>query len=106
MRVFVGAAMLIAAGLLGACSAHVDFGKTAGVNKDKLAEVVKQKLEAQAGAEADSVVCEGDLPAKVDATQRCVLTADGTEYGVTVTATSVDGDNVKFDAKVDDEPMG
>ncbi len=65
MRVAVCAALVVGAGLLGACSAHVEAGKTAGVDKDKLAEVVKQKLEAQVGSKADSVVCDDDLPAKV-----------------------------------------
>ena len=31
---------------------------------------------------------------------------DPTEYGVTVTVTSVDGDTVNFDVEVDDEPRG
>ncbi|WP_243858286.1 DUF4333 domain-containing protein [Mycobacterium sp. DL440] len=107
MRGGAAAAIVIVAGLLGACSAHVEAGTASGVSKEKLAKVVKEKLEAQVGAKADSVVCDGTLPAKVDATQKCVLTAGGsTKYGVTVTATSVDGDNVKFDVKVDDKPMG
>ncbi|WP_280832344.1 DUF4333 domain-containing protein [Mycolicibacterium frederiksbergense] len=90
---------------LGACSAHFDVGRTKAVSKDQLADIVKQKLEAQVGAEADSVVCEGNLSAKVGATQRCVLTDGSKKYGVTATATSVDGDNVKFDIDVDDKPM-
>ncbi|OMB99265.1 hypothetical protein A5733_00920 [Mycobacterium sp. NS-7484] len=106
IRVAAAAGLVVAAGLLGACSGHVEIGKTAGVDKEQLAKVVKQKLEAQAGSKADSVVCDDDLPAKVGATQRCVLTVDGTKYGVTVTANSVDGGKVNFNAKVDDEPMG
>lgn len=105
MRVGAAAAVVIAAGLLGACSAHFEAGKTAAVGKEQLAKVVKEKLETQVGAKADSVVCDDALPAKVDATQRCVLTAGGKKYGVTVTATSVEGDNVKFDVKVDDQAM-
>lgn len=106
VRMGVSAAVVVAAGLLGACSADVKFSNTSGVEKAKLADVVKQKLEAQVGSKADSVVCEDDLPAKVGATQRCVLTAGGTKYGVTVTANSVEGGEVKFGAKVDEEPLG
>lgn len=107
MRVGIAAAIAVAAGVLGACSAHIEAGTSAGISKEQLAKTVKEKLEAQVGEKADSVVCDGTLPAKVDATQKCVLTAGGsTKYGVTVTATSVDGDNVKFDVKVDDKPMG
>ena len=45
------------------------------MDKDKLAAVVQQKLDAQVGPKADSVACDDDLPAKVGATQHCVLTA-------------------------------
>lgn len=34
----------------------------------------------------------------------CTLTDGSDTYGVKVTVTSVDGDNVKFDIKVDDQP--
>ncbi|OMC05180.1 hypothetical protein A5734_08455 [Mycolicibacterium fortuitum] len=105
VRMSVAATAVIAAGLLGACSAHFEAGTTAGVGKEQLAKIVKEKLEAQAKAKADSVVCDDALRAKVGATQRCVLTAGTKKYGVTVTATSVDGDNVKFDVKVDDKAM-
>ncbi|MGV0888828.1 DUF4333 domain-containing protein [Mycolicibacterium sp. XJ766] len=103
-RRMLAASMLVVAGLLGACSANVHVGST-GTPKDQLAKTVKEKLEAQAGKKADSVTCDGDLDAKVGATQRCVLTVKGTKLGVTVTTTSVSGDNLKFDAKVDDKPM-
>lgn len=103
-RCALAASMLVTAGLLGACSANVHVGST-GTPKDQLAKTVKEKLEAQAGKKADSVTCDGDLEAKVGATQRCVLTVKGTKLGVTVTATSVDSDSIKFDAKVDDKPM-
>lgn len=105
-RTTVGIAALAVAGLLGACSGHVEVGTTPGISKDQLAKTVKERLEAQVGAKADSVVCDGTLPAKVNATQRCVLTAGSQKYGATVTANSVEGTNVKFDVKVDDKPMG
>lgn len=100
----MAASVLAAAAFLGGCSVHTEVGPRA-VSKDQLAVTVKQKLEAQAGQKADSVVCNGDLPAKVGATQRCVLTAGGTKYGVTVTTTAVNGDDVKYDAQTDDKPM-
>ncbi|SUA31700.1 Uncharacterised protein [Mycolicibacterium fortuitum] len=56
-------------------------------------------------AKADSVDCDGDLDGKVGATQRCVLTAGGTKMDVTVTTTSVEMNNVKFDVKVDDKSI-
>lgn len=99
------ATVLVAVSLLGACSASVEASKSAGISKDRLADVVKEKLEAQVGSKADSVECDGELPAKVGATQRCVLTDGDKKWGVTVTANSVEGDNVKFGVEVDDQPM-
>lgn len=98
----VTASVLVAVALVGGC--HVQLG-TPAVSKDKLAADVKQKLEAQKGAKADSVVCNGDLPAKVGATQRCVLTAGGGKIGITVTTTGVNGDDIKYELQVDDKPM-
>jgi outer membrane murein-binding lipoprotein Lpp len=106
-RPAIAASVVVAATLLGGCSVHAQIGKLPpAVSKDKLAAVVKQRAEERAGQKADSVVCDGDLPAKVGATQRCVLTVGGdTKYGVHVTATAVNGDDVKFDAQTDDKPM-
>lgn len=101
----IATAMLIAATLLGGCSGHAEVGKTPAVSKDKLAATVKQKLEAQAGEKADSVVCDGDLQGRVGAKQRCVLTVGTTKYAVHVTTTGVDGDDIKFEAQTDDQPL-
>ncbi|PQM47539.1 hypothetical protein C1Y40_02239 [Mycobacterium talmoniae] len=74
--------------------------------KEKLASMTKEALEKQAGQKAQSVVCEGAIPAKVGATQRCVLTAmDGTKIGVTDTVTSVDGSDIRLDFVADDKAM-
>nr|WP_268811731.1 hypothetical protein [Mycobacterium kyorinense] len=37
------------------------------------------------------------------ATQHCVLTVGGSKLGVHVTTTAVDGNDVKFDAQVDNK---
>ncbi|WP_340539795.1 DUF4333 domain-containing protein [Nocardioides sp. GXZ039] len=77
----------------------------AAVPAADVAEQAKQQLAASVGQEPDDVTCVDDLPAEVGATIRCTLTDAGTQYGVTVTATEVDGTNVKFDVQVDQEPM-
>lgn len=48
------------------------------------------------------------LEAQVGATIECTLTAgdDPTEYPVTVTVSSVDGDSANFDVEVGEEPAG
>ncbi len=61
------------------------------------------QLARVVGRSPDSVTCP-DLPAKVGAAIRCELAAAPDRYGVTVTATSVQNSDVKFDIKVDDHP--
>lgn len=78
---------------------------TPSVSQDQLEEKIKTQLTAQVGQAPDSIECPGDLKGEVGATQRCVLAAGGTKYGVTVTVTSVEGNTVNFSIKVDDQPM-
>jgi hypothetical protein len=99
------AGLAVAVAVLGGCSGSASVGGLS-VDKDRLASLAKQKLEEAAGQEAQGVVCDGDVPAKVGETQRCTLTAtDGTTIGVTATVTAVNGDDVSFDFKADDEPQ-
>jgi hypothetical protein len=83
---------------LGACG-------SGSLSADDVAEGAEDALETQVGARPD-VTCPEDLEAEVGAETRCILTAgdDPTEYGVTVTVTSVEGDTANFDVEVDDEP--
>ncbi|WP_448626050.1 DUF4333 domain-containing protein [Geodermatophilus sp. URMC 64] len=80
---------------------------TATVTADDVATAAEDTLEEQVGARPD-VTCPDDLEAKVGATARCTLTADGLdgEYGVTVTVTKVEGDTASFDVQVDQQPQG
>jgi hypothetical protein len=99
------AGLAVAVTVLGGCSGSVSVGGLT-VDKDRLASLAKEKLEEAAGQESQGVVCDGDVPAKVGATQRCTLTAlDGTTIGVTATVTAVNGDDVEFNFKADDEPQ-
>jgi Domain of unknown function (DUF4333) len=56
------------------------------------------------GKKVDEVTCP-DLPARVGASTRCTLTTGHDTYGVTVTATAVQGTDVKFDIQVDQAPQ-
>jgi hypothetical protein len=76
------------------------------VTAEETAEKAEDALEEQLGVRQD-VSCPDDLDAEEGAQTRCVLTTAGddpTQFGVTVTVTSVDGDTVHFDIDVDDEP--
>jgi hypothetical protein len=77
------------------------------VDADDVATGAEDALEKQVGARPD-VTCPEDLEAEVGAKTRCTLTAEGLdgEYGVSVTVTAVDGDDVNYDVLVDDEPTG
>jgi hypothetical protein len=83
---------------LAACGSNV-------VTAEETAEKAEDALEEQIGTRPD-INCPDDLEAEEGAETRCTLTAgdDPTEYGVTVTVTSVDGETVNFDVEVDGEP--
>ena len=51
----------------------------------------------------DAVACDEDLPAEVDAEIVCTLESEGKTFEMTVTVTSVDGDDVNFDLELTDE---
>jgi hypothetical protein len=76
-----------------------------GVPKVQLETAVRQILEESVGQQSDGVVCNGGLAAEVGAVQRCALILGDEKLGVTVTATSVVGNDVKFDIQVDQRPM-
>ena len=73
------------------------------VEGKSVAQSVLTQLAAD-GKQVDEVSCP-DLPATVGASQRCTLKAGGDTYGVTVTVTSVQGTDVKFDIQVDKTPL-
>lgn len=89
-------------GVLSGCALEV--GET-GVAPDVLAEQVSASLAETVGRAPDEVECPDRLPARVDAQVRCTLRDSGTAYGVTVRATEVDGDDVRFHVEVDQEPL-
>jgi hypothetical protein len=74
------------------------------VAKRDVAKEISTQLAQQVGHEPDSVTCPEDLPGEIGTSIRCELSDSGQMYGVTVTVTKVQGTNVGFDIKVDDEP--
>jgi hypothetical protein len=73
---------------------------------DDVATGAEDALEGEVGFRPE-VSCPEDLEAEVGAETRCTLTAgdDPTEYGVTVTVTSVEDGTANFDVQVDEEPV-
>jgi len=90
--------------LLVGCSASVHAEKSEPkVSAGKLATLVSEKLAATTGQPKPDISCPESLVGKVGTTTRCQLTADDeSTLGVTVTVSSVDGDQVNFDIKADD----
>jgi hypothetical protein len=90
-----------------ACSVSVGTSSSPMLSADTVASSAEDALEEQIGVRP-SISCPDDVEAKVGAETRCTLTGgdDPTEYGVTVTVTSVDGKDATFDVQVDDEPLG
>jgi hypothetical protein len=81
------------------------FDMVETVNKNDVAREVSDQLEAQVGHKPDKVTCPDNLKGVQGATLRCTLTDGADTYGVNLTVTSVEGGDVKFDIKVDDQPM-
>lgn len=94
----------VAAGvLLVGCSASVSAGTSEPrLSADKLATSLADKLATTTGQPKPDITCPEDLVGKVGKTTRCTLTAnDGSTLGVTVTVTSVDGDQIQYDFEAD-----
>jgi hypothetical protein len=90
--------------LLVGCSASVDVdGSEPKLSADKLATTVAEELAATTGRPKPDITCPEDLVGKVGSTTRCTLTADdGSTLGVSVTVSSVDGDQIDFDIEADE----
>jgi hypothetical protein len=86
-----------------AATPEVETDAAPEVEGKSVAQSVLTQLAAD-GKQVDEVSCP-DLPAAVGATQRCTLKAGGDTYGVTVTVTSVQDNDVKFDIQVDQTPL-
>ena len=81
----------------------VNFDIVETVNKHDVAKQISDQLTQQFGRTPD-VTCPDNLKADLGATTRCQLQDQGSTYGVTVTVTSVEGGDVKYNFKVDDQP--
>ncbi|MDT7580208.1 MAG: hypothetical protein QOK35_1472 [Pseudonocardiales bacterium] len=78
-------------------------GSSATVDGKNVAQSVFDQLVSN-GKQVNQVSCP-DLVAQVGASQRCTLMSGTETYGVTVTVTSVQGTDVKFDIQVDQTPQ-
>jgi Domain of unknown function (DUF4333) len=76
---------------------------SATVDGKNVAQSVFDQLVSN-GKQVNQVSCP-DLTAQVGASQRCTLMSGTETYGVTVTVTSVQGTDVKFDIQVDQAPQ-
>ena len=82
----------------------VNFDMVETVDKNQVASQISDQLNQQFGHKPDSLVCPDDLKGTAGATLRCDLSDGGQTYGVTVTVSSVDGGDVDYHFKVDDQP--
>jgi Domain of unknown function (DUF4333) len=80
------------------------FDMVETVNKNDVAREISDQLEQQVGRKPETVTCPDNLKGIQGATLRCSLTDVGETYGITVTVTSVEGGDVKFNFKVDEQP--
>ena len=105
MRRLFGSAVWAAAAVATSVACSFSAGSSVSVDKADLAKEISAQLEKQVGRAPDSVDCPDDLKGEVGATTRCTLSNGGEAYGVDVNVTKVEGTDVKFDLKVDDQPQ-
>jgi hypothetical protein len=67
------------------------------VSKDDIAKQISSKMTDADGNKPDSVSCPDGLKAQVGAQLNCAMKVKGQDFNVNVTATSVNGSDVKFD---------
>jgi len=67
------------------------------VSKDDVAKQISAKMTDAEGNKPESVSCPDGLKAQVGAQLNCGMKVKGQDYNVNVTATSVNGNDVKFD---------
>ncbi|MEE2043012.1 DUF4333 domain-containing protein [Nocardiopsis tropica] len=103
-RVVTGA-VLGALPLLMATGCSFSFGGPGAVGAEEVAQRSSEMLAEQVGHAPEDFSCSQDLPAEVGAEIRCNLVDGGTNYGVTVTTTAVEGTDVQWDIQVDDAPL-
>lgn len=104
MRRPFGSVVWAAAAVATAVACSFSAGSSVSVAKNDLAKEISAQLEKQVGRAPESVDCPEDLKGEVGATTRCTLNDAGETYGVDVNVTKVEGADVKFDLKVDDQP--
>ncbi|WP_203748837.1 DUF4333 domain-containing protein [Cellulomonas chitinilytica] len=93
------AVMVVVAG----CSAHVD---TRFVPTDELESEASAALEKEYGRAPDAMDCPDELPVRVGAEVRCVLTDGDERYGLTITLTEKRGNGKNgFSIAVDEDPL-
>ena len=105
MRRPFGSVVWAAAAVATAVACSFSAGSSVSVHKNDLAKEISAQLEKQVGRAPESVDCPEDLKGEVGATTRCTLNDAGETYGVDVNVTKVEGADVKFDLKVDDQPQ-
>ncbi|MFQ6395779.1 DUF4333 domain-containing protein [Nocardia sp. KC 131] len=81
----------------------VEVGSKPEIKEANLENQVKKTLIEKVGQKPDAIDCPGGLEGKVGTTMRCTLTKGKDTIGLTLNVTEVDGDNVKYDIKVDNK---
>jgi hypothetical protein len=93
---------------VGVCLVMVGLA-LAGCSRSLAADDIERELERQLSTQdfVPDVTCADDLPGEVGATITCdTILADGLEVEITVTATHVQGDQVRYEFAVEATGLG
>lgn len=83
-----------------AAGCSVSIGSAPTVKEADLERSVAQTLADQLGQQPGDVDCPDDLKGEVGAVMDCTMTVDGSTRTMTVTVTSVEGEQVDYDIEV------
>lgn len=97
MRIAIPVALACGAVLIAGCGTG-----SGSVDRHKVEKEVSDELTKTVGQRPKAIICPGDLKAVEGTTMRCKLEAsNGSEIGLTLTVTSVQGGDVRFHIRVD-----
>nr|WP_243841634.1 DUF4333 domain-containing protein [Mycobacterium sp. DL592] len=83
---------------------QAQFDMVNTVDKDQVANSISDQLTQQFGVKPDALTCPENLKGTTGATLRCEVTDGNQKYGVTVTVNNVQGSDVNYGFKVDEQP--
>jgi Domain of unknown function (DUF4333) len=95
-----GVALLCALALVTGC--EFSFSTKSSLAKETLQQQLQDLFTKQLGQPIGPVDCPDNLEGKVGVTTTCTFVHEGRDLEIAVKVTGVEGENIKFDATIED----